>query len=70
MLGRSITLPSDVGTIAPVPGTDNVEASEGLITLTTCHPQFSNAERMIIHAMETDHQPKVAGERPAVLEES
>ncbi|KXI15812.1 sortase family protein [Corynebacterium sp. CMW7794] len=70
VLGRSITLPSDVGTIAPVPGTDNAEASEGLITLTTCHPQFSNAERMIIHAMETDHQPKVAGERPAVLEES
>ena len=70
VLGRSITLPSDVGTIAPVPGTDRVEASEGLITLTTCHPQFSNAERMIIHAMETDHQPKVAGERPAVLEES
>ena len=70
VLGRSITLPSDVGTIAPVPGTDRVEESEGLITLTTCHPQFSNAERMIIHAMETDHQPKVAGERPAVLEES
>lgn len=70
VLGRSITLPSDVGTIAPVPGTDGAEASESLITLTTCHPQFSNAERMIIHAMETDHQPKVAGERPAVLEES
>lgn len=70
VLGRSITLPGDVGTIAPVPGTDGAEASESLITLTTCHPQFSNAERMIIHAMETDHQPKVAGERPAVLEES
>ena len=70
VLGRSITLPGDVGTIAPVPGTDGAEASESLITLTTCHPQFSNAERMIIHAMETDHQPKGAGERPAVLEES
>ena len=31
---------------------------EGLITLTTCHPQFSNAERMIIHAVRTEVQPK------------
>ncbi|NTS21801.1 sortase, partial [Bacteroides fragilis] len=28
------------------------QASEALLTLTTCHPQFSNAERMIVHAME------------------
>lgn len=70
--GRHITLPGDIGVIAPVPGQD-AEASqdmEGLVTLTTCHPQFSNAERMIVHAMLVDSQIKEpAGDgRPAVLE--
>ncbi|OFL99254.1 housekeeping sortase [Corynebacterium sp. HMSC071F07] len=70
--GRHITLPGDVGVIAPVPGWDTPveQASEALLTLTTCHPQFSNAERMIVHAMEVAHEPKVEGKTPAVLEES
>lgn len=43
---------------------------EGLITLTTCHPQFSNAERMIIHAVRTDVQPKNPGAGlPAAMKE-
>lgn len=75
--GRHITLPGDVSVLQPIPGTPpeaGVEASEGLLTLTTCHPQFSNAERMILHAMETDREPKSPGSddnhRPAVLEEN
>ncbi|APT93451.1 housekeeping sortase [Corynebacterium phocae] len=69
--GLTITHPGDVAVIDPVPGTQVTaqEASEGLITLTTCHPQFSNAERMIVHAMETSVEPKQPGQRPAVLEE-
>lgn len=61
--GRSITTPDNVGVIAPVPGTDLAlaDATESLLTLTTCHPQFSNAERMIIHAMETETRPKSDG---------
>ncbi|AIG64843.1 housekeeping sortase [Corynebacterium atypicum] len=31
---------------------------EGMITLTTCHPQFSNAERMVIHGMLVSVAPK------------
>lgn len=43
---------------------------EGLITLTTCHPQFSNAERMIIHAVRTDVQPKDPGvDLPVAMKE-
>ena len=75
--GRHITLPGDVSVLDPIPGTPpdaGVEASEGLLTLTTCHPQFSNAERMIIHAMETEREEKTPGshenDRPAVLEEN
>ncbi|WP_296134727.1 class E sortase [uncultured Corynebacterium sp.] len=75
VVGRHITLPGDVSVLAPIPGIEpeaGVEPSEGLLTLTTCHPQFSNAERMIIHAMETDRQDKQStnGQRPAVLEEN
>ena len=72
--GRHITLPGDVSVLQPVPGAEGVEPSESLLTLTTCHPQFSNAERMIVHAMETDREAKALGsddnDRPAVLEEN
>ncbi len=68
--GRHITLPGDIEVINPVPGTSVFAPAselEGLGTLTTCHPQFSNAERMIVHAMEVESTPKVTGEMPAVL---
>lgn len=74
--GRHITLPGDVGVLDPVPGQgtppDDAPAAnlESLLTLTTCHPQFSNRERMIVHAMAVDTQPKVPGQRPAVLKEN
>ena len=71
--GRHITLPGAIEVINPVPGlaaTQTDPGLEALITLTTCHPQFSNAERMIVHAIEVESTPKIAGERPAVLEES
>ncbi|MDY3127026.1 MAG: class E sortase [Corynebacterium sp.] len=69
IVGRHITVPGDVSVIDPIPGTAiaAVDASEGLLTLTTCHPQFSNAERMIIHAMETESLPKSFGQRPSAL---
>lgn len=63
--GRHITLPGDVNVINPMPETPSVEVvpgMEGLITLTTCHPQFSNAERMIIHAVQTETMPKSPGD--------
>lgn len=76
--GRHITVPADVTTIAAIPGTDmhqfkDEPAPEGLesvLTLTTCHPQFSNAERMIIHAMLTEQVEKTEGAQPpAALQE-
>ncbi len=76
VMGRHITLPGDVRVINPVPGAqpaatgEDLAGLEGLMTLTTCHPQFSNTERMIVHAMEVDTTPKIPGEFPAVLEET
>ena len=59
--GRHITVPGDVNVINPLPETPSVDVAPGaagLLTLTTCHPQFSNAQRMIIHAVQTETMPK------------
>ncbi|SDS76742.1 class E sortase [Corynebacterium timonense] len=71
--GRHITLPEDVSVINPMPGLARAEVAEGLagvMTLTTCHPQFSNAERMIVHAVYTDVADKSAGPPAAMTEVS
>ncbi|WP_394281944.1 class E sortase [Corynebacterium sp.] len=68
VMGRHITLPGDVSVLEPLPGASDAENPEPVITLTTCHPQFSNAERMIVHAMQTEVQDKSAG-TPAAFEE-
>lgn len=70
VVGRHITLPGDVSVLDKIPGSEEKNPTEKLLTLTTCHPQFSNAERMIIHAIEVESQPKKDGERPAALEEN
>ncbi len=73
ILRRHITTPGDVGVLVPVPesglGLQLGPGLEAILTLTTCHPQFSNAERMIVHAMEVATEPKAEGFRPAVMEE-
>ena len=69
--GRYITTPSNISTIAPVPGKEDStpESAElSMITLTTCHPQFSNAERMVIHAVLDRVEAKDGYKTPAELE--
>ena len=71
--GRHITLPNDVSVLNPIPGTAAVEVAPGaepILTLTTCHPQFSNAERMIIHAVRTETTDKAGGPPAAMTEVS
>ena len=55
--GRHITTPGDISVTNAVPESD-AEPSREILTLTTCHPQFSNAERMIVHAMEVEKEEK------------
>lgn len=47
--GREIVSPGDIDVIDPVPGHPGRTPNRRLITLTTCHPRFSAAQRMIIH---------------------
>ncbi len=61
--GQRIVLPSETDVIAPVPDGQGGEPSHALLTLTTCHPKFSAAERMIIHAY-LDGEPLSKAEYP------
>ncbi|MFC0554150.1 class E sortase [Planotetraspora thailandica] len=40
--------PSDVAAIAAVPGRPGARAARAVITLTTCHPEFSAGERLVV----------------------
>lgn len=60
--------PSGVGVLEPVPQTDGVEASDSIITLTSCNPAFSTAERIIAYGAFDSWTPRAAGP-PASLTE-
>jgi sortase A len=75
--GQQIVPPTDGGVIAPVPPQGATPPSKGemasLMTLTTCHPRFSDKERLIVHAVLTKQwakDPKKLDERPPELEET
>ena len=49
--GREIVRPADADVISPTPGGAVGSASSGAyLTLTTCHPKYSAAQRLIVHA--------------------
>ncbi len=53
--------------LLPVPGDESQpEPDTGILTLTTCHPLYSNAERLITHARITDFEP-TGGKIPAPI---
>lgn len=64
--GQQIVDPSDGEVVLPVPGEPGTRPTERLITLTTCHPKFSAAERLIIHGELESKRPKSEGE-PSIL---
>ncbi|WP_141244232.1 class E sortase [Dietzia natronolimnaea] len=67
--GMSVVRPEDVWVIDAVPGRAEPPSPEllPLTTLTTCHPQFSAAERLVVHAVLERSEPRVAGEAPVEL---
>ncbi|MGH3772256.1 MAG: class E sortase [Pseudonocardiaceae bacterium] len=67
VVGKTIVLPSQVEVIAPVPGHPGLAPANRLITLTTCHPQFSARERLIVHGVLVASYRKVEGQEPAEL---
>jgi sortase A len=62
----SIVLPSAVEVTFPVPGEPDAEPTERLLTLTTCHPQYSARERLIVQAELTAATARADGPPPAL----
>ena len=59
--------------VLPVPHVDSTAVppdAQRVITLTTCHPQFSDRERMIIHGVLTQSYAKAPGFLPPELGEA
>ncbi len=64
-----IVMPTDVGVIAANPSDPGAEATEKMLTLTTCHPLFSTRERFIVHAEFDYWAPKSAGIPREIVED-
>ena len=48
--GHEIVAPDDVAVIAPVPDEPGTAASDPVLTITSCHPKYSAAQRYVVHA--------------------
>lgn len=73
VVGQEIVSPTQGEVIAPVPNKPDATLTAGdqaaLMTLTTCHPRFSDKQRLIVHAVLTNQYPKADGQRPPEFEE-
>jgi sortase A len=59
--GKKVVLPTDVDVAAPVPGHPKQFPTKRLITLTTCNPKYSAAQRLIIFGRLVRSTPRVIG---------
>ncbi len=63
----AIVSPEYAAAIAPVPGDAGAEANGRYITLTTCHPRFSAANRYVVYGILDYWAPAWAGYPPEVV---
>lgn len=65
--GREIVVPSDGAVLDPVPDHPGLPADKALMTMTTCHPKFTAAKRMIVHALLSQKVPADGTAMPAAI---
>ncbi|MFI6741408.1 class E sortase [Nonomuraea sp. NPDC050451] len=51
---QDIVTPDEVDVFAPVPGKPDIRPIRAFITLSTCHPEYSAAERLIVYGVLKD----------------
>jgi len=61
--------PTTVSVLNPIPQADTVETTDSLITLTSCNPLFSTAERIIAYGVFESWQPSSVEALPPALTE-
>ncbi|MDO5496199.1 MAG: class E sortase, partial [bacterium] len=64
----SVILPTEVGVIAPNPMSPGAPPEVPMLTLTTCHPLWSTAERLIVHSELDYWAPLDSGTPPEITE--
>jgi sortase A len=64
--GEQIVSPSAVEVTYPVPGKRDAVPTQRLLTLTTCNPKYSAAQRLIVHAVLASSLLKSQGDPPAL----
>lgn len=65
-----IVLPSQYSVVYPVPDQPGVEATEAVLTMTSCHPEFSSRQRYVTHAKLDAVYDRAQGVPAEVLEVS
>lgn len=65
--GREIVDPSDGAVLLPVPDHPGARPTERLMTMTTCHPKFTAAQRMIVYAVFRSKTRRVGDRMPPAI---
>jgi sortase A len=55
--GETVVSPTDTGVALPVPGHPGARPGARLLTLTTCHPEYSATHRLVVRASLRSGQP-------------
>jgi sortase A len=63
--GRQIVSPGDGSVLLAVPDHLDTRPGEALMTMTTCHPKFTAAKRMIVYAQLQRTLPRTSSTMPA-----
>ncbi|MEU4821980.1 class E sortase [Actinomadura sp. NPDC023710] len=58
---RTVVRPDRTDVAAPVPGHPGARPRKAMLTLTTCHPKFSAAYRLVVFAELAGRRPRAAG---------
>ena len=68
--GHEIVAPTQVSVLLPVPDEPDAEPTRAVLTMTSCHPEFSARERYVVHATLAASYPHAQGVPADVLEVS
>ncbi|WP_043619966.1 class E sortase [Nonomuraea candida] len=55
---QDIVRPDEIEVLAPVPGKPDIRPIRAFITLSTCHPEYSAAERLIVYGVLKETEPR------------
>lgn len=55
---QDIVEPDEIEVLAPVPGKPDISPIRAFITLSTCHPEYSAAERLIVYGVLKTTEPR------------